>query len=361
MSRRIALPLAALALMALAGGATWAVAGGESGSNGNENTARTDARATATVTRRDLVQHETVDGTLGYADAKTLYAQAAGTVTALRQPGSIVKRGQALYWLDGRPITLMYGSLPAWRRLDASSPDGSDIRQLERNLVALGYDTSRDIEIDDEWDWATTAALKRWQEHEGLEETGAVELGEIVFLPRARRIGQLAATVGATLQPGGEVMDTTSTKRLVTVDLDADKQSLVKKGDAVTVELPDDSTIDGTIVSVSKVAESDEDPQTGERGDPTIEVKIRLDQGSKTGGFDEAPVDVAIAQETAKGVLSVPVSALLALAEGGYAVEVVDGSGSTRLLRVEPGMFADGLVEISGEGIKEGAKVVVPE
>jgi peptidoglycan hydrolase-like protein with peptidoglycan-binding domain len=319
------------------------------------------ATSTATVERRDLVEHESLDGTLGYADKRPLYAQGMGTVTRLREPGSVVERGQALYWVDGTPVTLMYGRKPMYRRLDSSSDDGSDIRELERNLVALGYDPDRDIEIDEEWDWATTAAVKRWQEDRGLEETGAVELGQIVFLPGPRRVGEVATTVGAPLQPGGEVMDTSSTRRVVTVDLDADKQSLVHTGDQVTVDLPDGRSFEGTIASVGSVAESEEDPQTGEESDPTIPVEIELPEGAKAGGLDEAPVDVAIAKETAKDALTVPVSALLALAEGGYAVEVVDANGATRLVPVEPGMYADGIVEISGEGIEEGMKVVVPE
>jgi peptidoglycan hydrolase-like protein with peptidoglycan-binding domain len=358
-NRRILLPLAAVALAAVAGGATWAVAGGDSGSGTAE--AASEPSATATVERRDLVQEETVDGTLGYSDVETLYAPGTGTVTALRTPGSVVERGQALYWLDGRPVTLMYGEVPMWRPLDASSEDGRDIRELEWNLVALGDDPDRDIEIDGEWDWATTAAVKRWQEELGLEETGAVEPGQVVFLPGPRRVGQLATTVGAPLQPGGEVMDTTSTRRVVTVDLDADQQSLVSQGEPAIVELPDGRSIDGTIATVGKVAESQTDPETGEQSDPTIPVEIRLAPGAKTGSLDETPVDVSLEKETAKNALTVPVSALLALAEGGYAVEIVDAGGSTHLVPVEPGMYADSIVEISGEDIEEGMKVVVPE
>ena len=58
-------------------------------------------------------------------------------------------------------------------------------------------------------------------------------------------------------------------------------------------------------------------------------------------------------------VIAVPVAALLALAEGGYAVEVDAGGGATRLVAVEPGFFADGLVEVSG-GLEPGDRVVVP-
>jgi hypothetical protein len=355
------LPVAAVALAAAAGGAAGAVAGEGSGSSAAASSATSGAGATETVERRHLVQRETVDGTLGYDDAETLYAPAMGTVTALRKPGSIVRRGQALYRLDGRPVMLMYGETPMYRPLDASSDDGKDIRELERNLVALGHDPDGDVEIDDEWDRATTAAVKRWQDDRGLEETGAVELGQIVFLPGPRRIGELQTGVGAPLQPGGEVLETTSTRRVVTVDLDANQQSLVSVGDPVTVELPDGRSIDGTIASVSKVAESETDPETGEEADPTIPVEIRLRRGARTGSLDQAPVDVSLEKDRAKDALTVPVGALLALAEGGYAVEVVDADGSTHLLRVEPGMYGDGIVEITGDGIEEGMKVVVPE
>jgi peptidoglycan hydrolase-like protein with peptidoglycan-binding domain len=360
-SRRLAVPLAAVSVVALAAGATWAVAGGGSGSEANaSSTAAT--RATATVTRRDLVQRETVQGTLGYADKRTLSAQGTGTVTALPSEGTVVRRGQALYWVDGRPVTLMYGWMPFYRHLDPSSANGEDIRQLERNLVELGYDSSGDIEVDDDWDSATTAAVKRWQEDKGLAETGRIDPGQIVFLPGPRRIGQLKTTVGATLQPGaGELMDTTSTRRVVTVDLEADKQSLVKKGDKVIVDLPSGGSVTGRITKVGKVAESTQDPETGEQGEPTIEVEIRLARGTKAGDLDEAPVDVSLAKETAKGALTVPVSALLALAEGGYAVEVVKADGTTQLFAVEPGLFADSFVAITGRGIKPGMKVVVPE
>jgi hypothetical protein len=354
------IPVAAVALAAAAGGATWAVAREGSGSSTAATSATSGARATATVERRDLVQHETVDGTLGYADAATLYVPATGTVTALRKPGSVVRRGKALYWLDGKPVTLMYGDVSAWRPLDASSEDGRDIRQLERNLVALGHDPDGDVEIDDEWDWATTAAVKRSQEDSGLEETGAVELGQIVFLPGPRRIGELQTTVGAPLQPGSEVLETTATRRVITVDLDADKQSLVAEGDPAIVALPDGRSIDGKIASVSNVAESETDPETGEESDPTIPVEIRFAPRAKTGGLDQTPVDVSLEKDRVKAALTVPVSALLALAEGGYAVEVVDAGGSTHLVPVEPGMYADGIVEITGDGIEEGMKVVVP-
>ena len=52
------------------------------------------------------------------------------------------------------------------------------------------------------------------------------------------------------------------------------------------------------------------------------------------------------------------VRALLALSEGGYAVETVR-NGVRKIVAVELGAFADGFVEITGR-VQPGTKVVVP-
>ncbi|HEV3014554.1 MAG TPA: hypothetical protein VG499_14880, partial [Actinomycetota bacterium] len=49
----------------------------------------------------------------------------------------------------------------------------------------------------------------------------------------------------------------------------------------------------------------------------------------------------------------------LALAEGGYAVEV-ERHGRRELVGVETGLFADGQVEVEGGGLRAGDRVVVP-
>ena len=59
-------------------------------------------------------------------------------------------------------------------------------------------------------------------------------------------------------------------------------------------------------------------------------------------------------------VLAVPVSALLALSEGGYAVEIDDGAGGTALVGVEAGMYADGWVEVTSAQLEAGMRVVTP-
>jgi peptidoglycan hydrolase-like protein with peptidoglycan-binding domain len=307
---------------------------------------------TATVERRDLVERDELDGALGYADDGVLTAGAAGTITRLRAPGAVVRRGRPLYWLDGEPAAfLLYGRLPAWRDLGPGIEDGADIRQLERNLRALGHDPDGDIEVDEEWDWATTAAVRRFQEERGLTEDGTLARGEVVFRRGPTRIGEAKATVGQAAAPGRELAAVSGTERRVTVDLEATRQSLARAGDSVTVELPTGRTATGRIVEVGKVAQQ---PPGDDEGDPTIEVTIALrGKAARGSGLDQAPVDVGFAVERRRDVLAVPVEALLARRGGGFAVELVGG----HLVDVEPGLYADGYVEVDGD-LREGQTVV---
>lgn len=350
--RRVVLgAVAAVGLAAIA----WVALG--RGQDEGSTAADEPATATAEVERRDLKRTESFDGTLGYSGERTVINQAAGTITSLRDEGDVVKRGNALYRVDGVPVLLFYGETPQYRALAENVSNGTDVRQLEQNLRRLGYDTGKEMKIDREFDSATTAAVERWQEDRGLEVDGVVDFGEIVFLPGQRRIGEIRTSVGQRGPPGGEVMTTTTATQQVTVNLDATKQTLVAKGDVVQVEFPDNRDVDGRITQVGKVATA-EVSSDGTAGDPTIGVNIALSERSDV-LLDQAPVDVQITTDSRDNVLAVPVEALLALKGGGYALELEEGS-TTRLVAVETGFFADGYVEVTGDEISEGTKIQVP-
>ena len=341
-----------VAAVTAAGAGLVGLAGGDPG---RPSAARAAAGDTATVERRDLVDREDVDGTLGYADTGSLVAGASGTITRLRAAGAVVRRGDALYWLDGAPAAfLLYGRLPAWRDFQPGMEDGADVRQLERNLRALGYDPDGEMDVDGEWDWATTAAVRRFREARGLSEDGALAKGEVAFRRGATRIGAAKADVGQMAAPGRELAAVSSTERRVTVDLEATRQRLSRKGDTVTVELPTGRTVKGRIAQVGKVAKQ---PAGEDGGEPTIEVTIALrGRAARGSGLDQAPVDVGFAVERRKGVLTVPVKALLARQAGGFALEVVE-AGAHRFVDVEPGLYADDYVEITGD-LRAGQTVV---
>ena len=299
---------------------------------------------TASVERGDLVERDSLDGTLGYAGDAVLAAGASGTLTRLRDPGAVVRRGESLYSVDGRAAAwLLHGRLPAWRDFTPGMEDGADVRQLERNLRALGADPDGDLTVDDEWDWATTAAVERFQEERGLDETGSLTRGQVLFRPGPSRIGAASLAVGQEVRPGQQIGRISATRREVTVDLDATRQSLARAGDKVTVELPTGRTARGRVTDVGKVAE----PPSEEGGDATIPVTIALRGKAARGSrLDQAPVDVGFEVERAEDVLTVPIKALLARQGGGFAVQL---AGSGRIVPVEPGLYADDLVEVEGE------------
>jgi peptidoglycan hydrolase-like protein with peptidoglycan-binding domain len=282
--------------------------------------------------------------------------EGSGTVTGLPRAGSVVERGEGLYRLDGDPIVLMYGSTPAYRALQSGVSGGRDVRELEQNLLALGLDPGT---VDDSFTSSTATAVSDWQESLGLEQTGAVELGRVVFLPGPRRVGEHKTSVGSVLSSGSEVLDTSSTKRVVTVELDASLQNMAHKGDRVEVTMPDGSLGRGRITAVGRVARELESSSADPNAEPqmVIDVTIELRSTRGAGRLDEAPVSVGLAQETRRDVLALPVNALVARRGGGYGVEL---AGSRRIVPVRAGLFADGYVEVSGGGIREGTRVVVP-
>jgi peptidoglycan hydrolase-like protein with peptidoglycan-binding domain len=350
--------LAVAAALVASAGVGAVLASARSGSPGGADGTRATPTSSATVTRQDLVSRTEVAGTLGYAGEVKALNQLQGTVTAVPKAGTVIERGQSLFSVQNRPVPLLYGGLPAWRPFMEGMGDGPDVRQLEENLVALGHATPSQLTVDETFTAATTAAVKRWQKASGVEETGVVEPGQAVFLPGALRVGDVTAEVGAAAPPGSPVLTGTSTTRVVAVALDATKQSLVKAGDKVEIELPDGRTTPGTVAEVGTVARATGQGDSAER---VVDVSIGLDDPAATGTLDQAPVTVGITADSRTGVLVVPVNALLALAEGGYGVRVLDPAvPGGRIVAVSTGLFAKGQVEVSGDGLAEGTEVEVP-
>jgi peptidoglycan hydrolase-like protein with peptidoglycan-binding domain len=151
---------------------------------------------TATVERRTLTESSTVDGTLGYGTTLELYDRLTGTYTWLPSVGATIARGGTLFRVNNLPVVLMYGSVPAYRTLEKGVSDGPDVVQLNRNLIALGYDPDGAIADVEAFSEATEAAVRRWQKAEGLSQTGKVELGRVVFAPSTRRVTAVKVTLG---------------------------------------------------------------------------------------------------------------------------------------------------------------------
>ena len=349
----------AVVVVAGAGAVSWATGLFDS-DDGSTTAAAASRLSTAKVERGDLVETQDVDGTLGYGDAWGISSAAQGTVTWLPAEGSRITRGETLYEVDEKPVTLMYGTIPLYRAL-GQGDEGDDVKELEQNLAALGY---TGFDVDDNYTSATAAAVEDWQTDRGLDQTGRVDSSQIVFSTGALRVASQKVRVGDRAAQG-PLITVTPTSQIVTVNLDVADRDLARKGRAVTIDLPGGKTVKGHITSVGTVAESaSSDQNSGDQSSSdsaTIEVIVTIDKGQSAAGLDQAPVTVNMESSRTKDVLSVPVAALLAISDDAYAVQVIQPDGTTRMVPVDIGTFADGRVEVEGDGITEGTVVGVPK
>lgn len=376
----------------------WTVTAWQSGDGKPDIGGSAVRTATAVVTRGDLSNAQTLDGTLGYGRATTVKGGRAGLITWLPAPGTTVRRGEPLYRVDNVPVPVFYGSTPLYRTLEARGTTGPDVRTVADNLRELGYDIGVQPSVGT---WITpqrvtnepvpsgtatatptptptstappatsttpvqvkrgdgvltaslVAAIKRWQTAAGVPATGSLGVGELAVLSGAVRVDGVQAQLADPAD--GTLMTVTSTTKSVTVSVDPDAAGSMRRGDTVTVTLPDDSTAKGTITSIgTAVRTSDASSGDDTSGQPRLTVNVSLRDTAAVRGLNSAPVRVSFASETRKGVLTVPIGALMALREGGYAVQLPGG----RLVAVKTGMFSKGVVEVSGTGISAGTKVV---
>ncbi|MEW1867860.1 peptidoglycan-binding domain-containing protein [Streptomyces caelestis] len=363
------------------------------------------------VTRATLTERTQVDGQLGYGAEIPLPVKATGTVTGLPEAGTTVKRGDTLLRVDDRPVVLLYGSLPMYRDLGlttaasgtgagtasgeaasgAGKPDGGtgdaaagpsassaptgtgtgagagagaatvtelkgmDVLQFETNLAALGY---TGFTVDETFTAKTADAVERWQKSLGMPETGTVGIGDVIYSAGKVRIGRPGVRLGEAVAENA--LTYTGTARKVVVDASAADASWAVRGTAVRVRLPDDRTVRGEVASVGRQASAPEGG-SGEGGaqqaGATVPVTVTIKDQKSVGRLESGPVTVEYVGREARDVLTVPVAALVALAEGGHGLETADG----RFVAVRTGLFADGKVEVSGPAVRAGLKVRIPE
>ncbi|WP_105975504.1 peptidoglycan-binding protein [Streptomyces geranii] len=388
--RRTALIACAVAVVAAV-----AVVGALGLGGGTDENASAPPRAGSVVpvTRATLTERTEVDGQLGFGTEIPLPVKATGTVTWLPQQGATEERGDTLLRVDDRPVVLLYGSMPMYRDLglatapaaepesgatssdtapDASpaptpSPSattgtsapapltGMDVLQFETNLAALGY---TGFTVDEKFTGKTADAVKRWQKSLGLAETGTVGVGDVIYSAGKVRIGQPGARLGAAV--GENTLTYTGTARKVVVNASASDAAWAVRGTVVGITLPDGKSVQGEVASVGRQASAPEGAGTEAEsgaGAATLPVTITVADQRALGRLESGPVDVEYVGREVKDVLSVPVAALVALAEGGHGLETEDG----RFVAVKTGLFADGNVQVSGTGVTEGMKVRIPE
>lgn len=353
--------------------------------------------ATTTVTKGDISSARTLSGTLGYGATRVITGSGNGVITWLPAAGTTITRGQRVYAVNDQPVPLFYGKIPLFRDLDTKGTVGRDVRMVSDNLRALGYEVGRQPSpgtvvtqsVPSSADSAgaspspaattdkapTTAptepttrvvsrtvhdgeavltaalikAIKAWQRHLELPASGELTVGSVLVLPAAVRVSALSAQVGAPAT--GELLSTTSTSKVITVLADQSEAATVDNGDHATVALSDGTTTPAKVTSVGTALQAQDG---GDPSSPKLTITLVLDQPSKLKQVDSADLQVSFAAQTHKQVLTVPISALLALQEGGYALQTPAGA----LIAVKTGIFADGQAEVSGTDVTEGLIVV---
>lgn len=224
--------------------------------------------------------------------------------------------------------------------LAAEVSDGSDIQQIAVNLTALGYTGPLPEQI------------RMWQRDAGLPVTGVVGPSNLFIAPGPVHVATHEAGVGERLVAAspdvGAILGYSSTDKRVTVPLSVGDQGIAALGDTVAITLPGNASVKGTISAIGSVVTAG-----------NIDVTITIADQAALGTLEVASVDVEFVSGGRDDVLSVPVGALIALPEGGFAVEIV-GEGERTVVPVRTGLFASGRVEIVGDGIAEGMHVGVP-
>jgi peptidoglycan hydrolase-like protein with peptidoglycan-binding domain len=288
--------------------------------------------------------------------------QARGVYTSLPENGDKIGCGGVLYRVDDKPVLLLCGTVPAYRA-QRVGVKGRDVRQLNRNLHRLGYDTDARVRIDpgeNHFTSKTKRALEALQRKHGGGVTGDLATDDAVFLPEAVRIAKVTGQVGGAARPGAPVLEATSDTLHVQVNLDPSQQGEVSKGDRAQITLPGNTPVTGRVERFGRVAQAPVQ-QGSAPADATVPTFIRLDDPAKAAGLDQAPVDVDITTKGVDDALSVPVTALVGKSGGGFAVEVVRAAGRRELVAVTLGLFdtGGGRVQVEGD-LRAGDSVVVP-
>lgn len=277
--------------------------------------------------------------------------------------------------ISGRPVFIFEGQIPSFRDLGPGMR-GADIAQLETGLTAIGLDPGAADGLYDAATEQAVAALYAAAGYEPVSVTAAqllelnpagtgiipgsqssegvhVPADEIVIVPRAPvRLAELFITVGEVIDgPVGTMTDAT-----VAIDSSVPIESagLIVEGMEVLIDEPDlGIEASGTITRVAG--------NPGTDGVDGFHVYFEVLVDDNHFNIVNASVRLTIAIEsTGEAVLVVPVSALTLGADGSSLVQVQVGDTFEAVV-VEPGLSANGLVEVVPVGgeLEVGDLVVV--
>ena len=294
--------------------------------------------------------------------ADTAHYEHSGEIETFVTSGQELDSGDVLYSVDGRAVTAMISDATFERDIEDGIDAGDDILAVEEMLVSLGYGPNGDLDVDDVFDEDTEQAIIEWEEDlqntfDAVVVDGVVSLDEIVIFETGTVAGSVVEDDEGFVASGSVLWSssTETTARIIETSIAVADQDKLAEGNVVDVEFPDGDIVQGTVVTVATSTTTD--PMNPD-ADPTVAVEISVTQvPASANDLDQVDVRIKLVEEIAAGATVVPVSALVATGDGNFAVEAVTTTGTT-FVQVDPGMFSDGWVEVTG--IQPGTQVVVP-
>jgi hypothetical protein len=278
----------------------------------------------------------------------------SATLIVTRMPvkvGDRVRPYRVITEIDGRPVLLLRGRLPAYRDLHEGD-SGPDVAQLQANLKHLGY---ADFDPAGVFGPSTSLALDLLYAHFGYRappfhprprkhQSGIPDVflpeSEVTYIPGSSAIVvAVGARVGTVVASGTPVLSLATGNPYVTGKLTAHQASLARTGlpARIASAIPPLSAA-GIVTRIGSL------PSSAATGFP-VQVRPRQRLPQRLIG---ARVRLTLfASVTAGPVLNVPLSAIFGKAHGhpAYVVTISPG-GHRRRVAVFLGPKADGLVAV---------------
>jgi peptidoglycan hydrolase-like protein with peptidoglycan-binding domain len=335
---------------------------------GREATGRVELTDVALIPGPGVVTTEAALGEAAGATLATVSSQRTVTDVVSKVEGVIsdplpvgteVVHGVTLFFVDTVPVVAVgateTGDDPVLTEL--MSDTFTDL-ELEEALAAAGHDPDETMTVDGIITDATVETIERWQSAAGLPVTGLAAPAYYQPMPDGQAVDTivvteevLAAGTSSAMRP---ILTTSTSELQVEVEVAVADADEFVEGQSVTITLADEAIVDGVVSDIGQVRRQDN------QSDPTVTIGIEVIADADQ-ELVEGTVSVTTVSELIEGATTVPTRALVSLAEGGFAVEVADANGSTRLVAVELGTFDDGHVQITSGDVSVGDELVVPQ
>jgi hypothetical protein len=306
--------------------------------------------------------------------------------------GDTTRNGEQLAELNGEPLFVLAGPVPAWRDL-VPGESGPDVSELQNALRSLGFYDGGDT--PGYFGAATQQAVAGYYEHLGYTPpaSGGVPATDVVFLP-SLPASVVAVNGAAGQQPGQPFLELAGRGSLaltgqlppayagqvkpgLKVSMYSEVTGLHAAGTVAGLGTPTVNVPAGTVVDIGSGAASaaaaaasansaNSAASSGGSGSSGVSTFIPLTVAPSKplpAALNGQNVLVTVATGRTEGpVLTVPVAAIVTSATGTSYVTVAGPHGAQRQVAVTPGISENGYVQVTPArpgALAAGQRVVV--